>query len=134
MIRRALLLAAFVATGAGAQAPVIGRLFTTPAERHQLDVQRGLIAAPPQAPAMQSAPAETLPPPAEPVTLDGFVKRSDGRTTVWVNQQPQERATFSGNPRQPMITVATPSGGSVTLKPGQTADLHSGRIDDAGAR
>jgi len=133
MIRSALLFAAIAAAGAaGARQTVIGRLFTTPAERHQLDLQRGLIGAPPQAPVAAATRPVEPPPAEEPVTLNGFVKRSDGKTTVWVNQQAQERATFSGTP--PKITVSTPAGGSVTLKPGQTADLHSGRIDDAGAR
>lgn len=118
-----------VTGAAGAQPPTIGRLFTTPAERHQLDVQRGLLGAPPPAPAPVAEPV-AAPPAPEPVTLNGFVRRSDGRNTVWVNQEAQESATFSGDPRQPRVTVPTPAGGSVTLKPGQTADLNSGRIDD----
>lgn len=56
------------------QGQELGRLFFSPAERAALDAQRraGTVSA-----AVTRAP--------EPLRLDGYVLRADGRTTVWVN-------------------------------------------------
>lgn len=64
-----------------------GRLFSTEHERDRLDQlrqNRVLQAARPQS-AATPAPAAALP---QSVTLQGYVKRSDGATTLWVNNQP----------------------------------------------
>lgn len=52
----------------------LGRLFFTPAERAALDEQRRAVTV--------SAAVSRVP---EPLRLDGYVLRADGRTTVWVN-------------------------------------------------
>jgi hypothetical protein len=108
---------------AQAQNAPIGRLFTTPQERYQLDVARGLIAPPPAPPV--AAPA---PPPPAPLTVDGFVRRSAGRSTVWVNQASQDArpAQFSGPANQPRVTLTLPGGARVKVKPGQTIDANNG--------
>lgn len=66
------------AASPAATAP-LGRLFLTPARRAALEQQRraGTLAA---APAV--APAASL-------TLDGALRRSSGKTTVWINGRPQ---------------------------------------------
>ena len=125
---RPLILATCLFGGAvHAQTPPIGRLFTTPEQRYQLDVARGLIAGPPPAPA--AAPAA---PPQPPVTLDGFVRRSGGRSTVWINQDTQDArpAQFSGPPGQSRVTVTLPNGARVKVKPGQTVDGSNGAVQD----
>src|SRR6185503_4409123 len=96
-MRRALLGVALAAVSAAAvaaqtevkapaapQAP-LGRLFFTPAERAQLDVARMQ-----RKPAAQTAAAaetvEAAPAP-QTVTYSGIVRRSDGRSMLWINNQ-----------------------------------------------
>ena len=61
-----------------ATAHQIGRLFHSPAERSALDAQRKT--KPSQHPLAPNPPA--APPPTR---LDGYVVRSDGRSTLWLN-------------------------------------------------
>ena len=109
-------------SGAHAQTAQIGRLFTTPEERHKLDIARGTVAAPP-APPVALAPA--APPPAPPVTLNGTLRRSAGPSTVWLNQEAQH-ARVDGT----RVTVTLPSGVRVRIKPGQTVDPNAGAVKD----
>jgi len=77
----------------------LGRLFYTPQQRQGLEnirVQNRSVAGP--------ASATTT----QPLTYDGIVLRSDGRSTRWINGKPQ-----SGN------SYALTTHGK-TLKPGQT--------------
>jgi hypothetical protein len=62
-----------------AHAEPLGRLFHTAAERSALDAQRKEKSQPPKPPPPRSS--------AEPQAqrLDGYVLRSDGKTTLWVN-------------------------------------------------
>lgn len=114
------------ATAAQAQ---IGRLFTTPAERQQLDIQRGLVAPPPPPPVVEAPPAP------QPVTVNGFVRRSSGKSTVWVNSEAQDgsRNRFSGPAQAPRVTVTLPSGQRVKVKPGQSVDANAGTVTDVDA-
>jgi hypothetical protein len=121
---------ATAAVQAHAQTHALGRLFTTPEERHRLDVGRGLAAAPPAPP----PPAEAAPPPPPappPVTVNGVVRRSGGQSTVWVNQQDEARP-ISGSNQDPRVTVTLPSGAQVQIKPGQTVDMATGQVREAG--
>lgn len=71
--RAAALAALALCTGVHA-AETLGTLFTTPEERARLDqLRRGDPVA--------SAPAER----AHEARITGFVKRSDGRSTVWID-------------------------------------------------
>lgn len=73
LLALALLLFAGAATCAG-----LGTLFTTPAEREQLDrLRRG--EAPPESGVTADAPS---------AEVTGYVKRSDGRGTVWIDGRP----------------------------------------------
>lgn len=55
-----------------------GRFFTTVAERQQLDQRRqNLNQAPPQVPTNPRSSAKTP-------STQGIVKRSDGKTTLWI--------------------------------------------------
>ena len=88
MGRRALagLFLAFAALGSGAQE--LGTLFTTPDERARLDKLR------------RGEPVERAGVPGGfgPRALTGFVQRSDGRTTVWIDGNPVPLAT-RGTPK-----------------------------------
>ncbi|HET7401530.1 MAG TPA: hypothetical protein VFJ62_07100 [Usitatibacter sp.] len=64
-----------------------GTLFFSPEDRARLDQQRrGELAPPPKAAAAteRGRPAA----PARPPVLTGYVQRSDGRDTVWINGRP----------------------------------------------
>lgn len=104
---------AIAAHGAAPPAPVVlDRLFFSVEERRALDRPSRNAPTAPSAPAVASqaspppAPRETPPVrrsarPAEaprgvevePPKVTGFVKRSSGNDTVWVNQRPQYRRT-----------------------------------------
>ena len=77
-LRRFALVAVCLAAVAG-HAAELGTLFTTPEERERLDrLRRGEPDVP------QASPEH----PRNPV-LTGFVKRSDGRNTVWIDGVPR---------------------------------------------
>jgi hypothetical protein len=120
------LLLAFAGT-CGAQE--IGRLFFTAEQRSALDARRK--ARVPDKPA-------AVPQAASPTTrLDGFVRRSQGRSTVWVNGE----SLGESGPEAPRIEpgrstdarVSVPIGDSgvrADLKPGQILDRGTGEVRD----
>lgn len=78
MRRRASLLLALAFATAPAFAVEVGALFTTPEERARLDrMRRGEAERIPGAPERATVPAFT-----------GYVQRSDGRNTVWLDGVP----------------------------------------------
>ena len=113
-LRRCLLALALAlsAAGAAAEAP-LGRLFFTPQERADLDSGKA-----------RAAHDQALAPPP---TLDGIVRRSDGRGTVWINGKPEQRrvgATLrtpvqdaAGNWSTPKIGEA-PAGAAIRIQRG----------------
>lgn len=77
----------FVGSSHAAPDADFGRLFSTAQERSRLDSlrqNRSLQTARPQNISPLAPAAAELP---EPVTLQGYVKRSDGATTLWINNQ-----------------------------------------------
>jgi hypothetical protein len=76
--RALLTLALLIFAGAPACAE-LGTLFTTPAERVQLDRLRRGEAAGPESAGAGDAPS---------AAVTGYVKRSDGRGTVWIDGRP----------------------------------------------
>ena len=75
------------------------------------------------------------PPPAPPapeqLEMNGVVRSSSGRSTVWLNNVPQSgpQNKFS-NRNNKALTVTLPSGKKVLLRPGQRYDLADGRVKD----
>ncbi|TCV80074.1 hypothetical protein [Sulfurirhabdus autotrophica] len=101
----------------------MGRLFFTPSQRDALDKARQ------QNLNMETANNTT----EDSITLNGVVKRSDGRHTVWINNKAFEegikvnRDSKSGN-----YNVQLPySEQNVRLKVGQRLDSVSGKIEEA---
>lgn len=90
-----LVLASFASLLPAAPDTDFGRLFSTAQERSRLDVlrqNRTLQTVTPQSGSQVAPVSAELP---EPVTLQGYVKRSDGATTLWINNQPvQENSTL----------------------------------------
>lgn len=120
-----------------------GRLFSSQAERKKLDILRQnqkLIVVTPQK-NMPSEPAVNELP--EPITLQGYVKRSDGSTTLWVNNKAVQENTTQDNVEigrlskqkssaknaSDSLNVRVPvNGKSARLKPGQVYDPETNRI------
>ena len=131
MSRLAVLIALALAAPASHAAEQLGRLFFSPAQRAQLDAERSRKSRMP--PAVEPSQPTALP---ERVTYDGIVRRSDGRSTVWINN----RAINDGKGRGELpftsrirpdgsVRLAMPeSGRSIDLKVGQSVDIVSGTI------
>ena len=121
----------------------IGRLFTSPNERSNLDYLRQTkkneplkVESPTQE--LDAAPAPVMLPDA--VNLQGYVKRNDGKqSTVWVNNQAMQE-----NSRNKDVTVGKLAAGSnrvpiklsangkrLNLKAGQVYDPESNRVREA---
>jgi hypothetical protein len=102
------------------QAQEVGRLFFTPEQRAALDARRK--ARVPDKPA--AAPMV-----ASPTTrLDGYVRRSGGGSTVWVNGTTLDEASPGSDAR---VSVPVGDGGArVRLKPGETLDRGTGEVRD----
>lgn len=116
----------------------LGRVFFTPAQRASLDLartQRARTALP------TDGSEETAAPVAQTITYGGMVRRSDGKSTVWINNRPvgdreAGAGTIVGRVRPDGgISLQVPqSGRSVSLKPGQSVELLSGVIEEGFSR
>lgn len=92
-------------------AQLSGRLFYTPAQRAQIEAGRN-----------RTAPARLATPSARDTVYNGYVLRSDGSATVWVNGQPRRLPHAPATPgtlRLPAIPA---------LKPGQEFNTQYGRV------
>ncbi len=120
-----------------ADLPPLGRLLSTPAQRELLDKLRKntgkaipqtsnsaedlIIVTPRSNPQVELAKIADTP---SPLLYNGFVKRSDGINTTWLNQQavtqfgPASPANNGLAARQ--LGLQLPSGQKLSLKPGQT--------------
>ena len=113
----------------------VGRLFFTPGERAQLDAARSKRVRT----GANTEKADEAPPPPMPeiVTYGGMVRRSDGKTTVWLNNR---AVTGKDSPGAKMLNKVRPdgtvtlqspqTGRNVNLQVGQRADLLSGQIEE----
>ncbi len=117
---RALVLFLAILLSENATAQQLGRLFFTDDQRAALDARRR--ARVPDKPS--AAPVV-----ASPTTrLDGFVKRSGGPSTVWVNG---EQLPENVRPGERSVSVPVgDSGTRVELRPGQVLDRGSGEVRD----
>lgn len=114
----------------------MGRLFLTPAERQALEQLRHHEAAP------APEPSRAIVPPVieqqQTVTVNGWVRRSDGVATAWINGN----STYDGNSteipavvdraglKRGRIRIQADGEQSFDLKPGQTYDPATGAISD----
>ena len=116
----------------------LGRLFFTPAQRASLDIARTRRA---RTTVANEGNEETATPVAQSVTYSGMVRRSDGKSTFFVNNRAFNENEAAVGPvvgrvrPDGRITLQLPqSGRSVDLKPGQSIELLSGTIEDGFAR
>jgi hypothetical protein len=119
-MKRALALVFALLTFLPVKAQDVGRLFFTPEQRAALDARRK--ARVPDKPA-------AVPLIVSPTTrLDGYVRRADGRSTVWVNGASVDDAAPQGDGR---VSVGVgDSRARVQLKPGEVLDRGSGEVTD----
>ena len=97
----------------------LGRLFFTQEQRAALDARRKARVPDKPAAAVVASPT---------TRLDGFVKRSGGPSTVWVNSE-----TLNEEPRGRDGRVSVPVGDSGArrgLKPGEVLDRGTGEVRD----
>ena len=137
--RLALACALLLGAGPAAAAEPLGRLFFTPAQRASLDVARSQKS---RVTLSAEKNEEEAAPTPEVVTYGGMVRRSDGKTTIWINNR-----AVHGNERAGGTSIVgrvRPDGGvslqhpqtgrSVDLKPGQSVELLSGVIEEGSSR
>ena len=123
-MNRAIVLFALALAAAAAEAQELGRLFFTPEQRAALDARRR--ARLPDNSASITAVSVTR--------VDGFVKRSAGPSTIWINGE----WTTENAPEAPRLAEPSPSvsvstgetGARVRLKPGETLDRGNGEVRD----
>ncbi len=127
----ALLLLVIVQVVQAADPVPVGRIFFTPEQRALLDTLR-----------TQKAVASQVrdEPVPENVTYNGIVRRSDGKTTVWVNNEAMTDAELrvkqsivgrvDSNGRILLQTPQASGAAQLQLKVGQSAELLSGKIDE----
>jgi hypothetical protein len=128
MRARALALAFVLATPAAAGAQELGRLFFTPDQRAALDARRR--ARVPDKPA-------AVPQVVQPVTrVDGAVRRSGGRSTVFVDGEAVRESPHADGVRPTRGAdagrVSVPAGDEqrLELRVGETLDRNSGEVRD----
>lgn len=130
-----LLLCALAALPAPAAAQeTVGRLFFTPSQRASLDAARSQRART----GLATESEEQAAPAAQSLTYGGMVRRSDGKSTVWINNRPVNDNEPAGSAvvgrvrADGSVMLQIPqSGRSVELKPGQRIELLSGAIEES---
>ena len=110
-----------------ATAQELGRLFFTPEQRDALDARRR--ARLPDRPNVVVASPTTR--------IDGYVKRSEGKSTVWVDgealpdgTQPEGLRLRRGDDPSRVTVILGEDGRRIDLRVGQTADRASGEVKD----
>jgi hypothetical protein len=100
----------------------VGRLFFTPEQRAALDARRK--ARVPDKPAAVVVASPTT-------RVDGFVKRSSGPSTVWVNGEPLPEGAGDAPRIGPRVSVPLGEGGRrAQLRPGEVLDRGTGEVRD----
>jgi hypothetical protein len=125
---RALLLLVLIASIPAAPAQELGRLFYTEEQRAALDARRkARVPDRPVAPAAARSPT---------TRVDGYVRRSGGPSTVWVNGESlgvegSDAPRIESGRREGRVSVPVGDGGiRFSLKPGQVLDRGTGEIRD----
>lgn len=110
-----------------ATAQELGRLFFTPEQRDALDARRR--ARLPDRPNVVVASPTTR--------IDGYVKRSEGKSTVWVDgealpdgTQPEGLRLRRGDDPSRVTVILGEDGRRIDLRVGQTVDRASGEVKD----
>lgn len=105
----------------------LGRLFFTPEQRARMDVARQQE----RSIRFDVEQQDDATPPAN-IILNGVITRSDGKTTLWINNRIQSEVSQAATVgKGGEVRVATPeTGRTVPLKVGQSIDMSSGRVEE----
>jgi hypothetical protein len=117
------------AASAAAAAQQLGRLFFTPEQRAELDARRKARVPDKPAATLIESPS---------TTLDGYVKRSGGKSTVFLNGEPvtegadAKRAQVVPSRDDPSrASIEVDEGGRrIPLKVGESLDRGTGQVSD----
>ena len=121
-MRRLLTVMALAVVSTPCMPQELGRLFFTPDERATLDARRK--ARVPDKPAAVVVASPTT-------KLDGYVKRSGGPSTVWVNGEPVPESGGDGPRIGPRVSIPVGEAGRrAALKPGEVLDRGTGEVRD----
>jgi hypothetical protein len=103
----------------------LGRLFYTPEQRARMDVAR-------QHERSIRIDEEESAPQSANILLNGVITRSDGKSTVWINNRIQNEATQSATVgKGGEVRIVTPGAKrAVPLKVGQSIDMNSGQVEE----
>ncbi len=113
-----------------------GRLFTSPAERTELDSKRKQITSDNIIIEQSTTQLRTEGPKDKEIELSGFVLREDGQSMVWINGKSElsdsltKDLRLSTQTRQRDVVVKS-QGKQQRLKPGQVWDLEKNRIKES---
>ncbi|MFM9913146.1 MAG: hypothetical protein ACKVN9_06415 [Methylophilaceae bacterium] len=121
----------------------IGRLFFTPSDRANMEIIRKNSKAPDKvvkAEDIEEVAAEEDAPIAKkvspPVVVNGYISRSDGKNTVWVNDRPMSEKSSSQTVKVEKLRadkgqvkiVITDEKKAASLRPGQVYDPNSNKV------
>lgn len=127
MMRAAFAALVLLLSAQQATAQELGRLFFTPEQREALDARRR--ARLPDRPNVVVASPTTR--------IDGYVKRSEGKSTVWVDgealpdgMQPEGLRLRRGDDPSRVTVILGEDGRRIDLRVGQTVDRASGEVKD----
>lgn len=103
----------------------LGRLFYTPEQRARMDVARQHERSA-RIDEEESAPQSTN------ILLNGVITRSDGKSTLWINNRIQNEASQAATvSKGGEVRVVTPGAKrTVPLKVGQSIDMSSGLVEE----
>ena len=116
----------------------LGRIFFTPAQRATLDNARKQNIRVEIGNDSEQEPAAAAVP--QNVRLNGMIRRSDGKNTIWLNnrvvneQQPGTLNAAIGKADNKVRISVPDSGRNVDLKVGQTVEIVSGTIEESYVR
>ncbi len=105
-------------SGAATADGALGSLFYNPGQRQAIERAR----------VSEEPVQDTLP---ETVSLNGWVKRAEGKGTVWINGEPWAEGNQGFLPRPPAITSRGIVLQGQTLQMGESLDLTSGVRSDS---
>ena len=132
---RTILLLAVLAMANAVSAADLGRMFFTPAQRATLDnARKQNIRVEIGNDSEQQATAAPVP---QNVSVNGVIRRSDGKNTIWLNnrivneQQPGSMNAAVGKADNRVRLNVPDSGRSIDLRVGQTVEIVSGTIEES---
>jgi hypothetical protein len=134
-----IILTALPLMASAAESAPLGRLFFTPAERSNLNILRQNSKAPDKVIKADeiskddAAGAEGPVSAIKPVIMNGYISRSDGKNTLWVNDREVTdrsagRDVSVGRLNKNQVQVTVNKNKSANLKPGQVYDPNTGKI------